>query len=213
VDVNTHGSAWHPCQATCYGRRIKRATTPPCAAGLARAQEHPAHGALHGACAGSVQGFLAMTMRLERTPICRLSVLLPESRYLLVAGVILAAGNKVPNVDFGVWGFAGNKPGHIALPSRPSSHCRRQERCRHGERSREMALKHRKGPDKKEPEDYRWLAERVRETAQTVSCAERWMKLRMDRSMGTGTCVVHAPNRGCGDAARTGGNVQEGRGK
>jgi sigma54-dependent transcription regulator len=36
-------------------------------------------------------------------------------------------------------------------------------------KSLEMALKHRTGPDKKEPEDYRWLAERVRETAQTVS--------------------------------------------
>jgi integrase len=33
------------------------------AAGMARPQEHPAHGALHRAGAGSVQGFLAIVVR------------------------------------------------------------------------------------------------------------------------------------------------------
>jgi hypothetical protein len=32
-----------------------------------------------------------------------------------------------------------------------------------------MPLKHKTGPDKKGPDDYRRLAERIRETAQTVS--------------------------------------------
>jgi hypothetical protein len=37
-----------------------------CGRRLGWAQEHPAHGALHRAGAGSVQGFLAMMMRLEK---------------------------------------------------------------------------------------------------------------------------------------------------
>src|SRR5262245_28203617 len=68
---------------------------------MARAQEHPAHGALHRTCAGSVQGFLAIGRRAiplnsERTaPVKanqRLTVANPRPRRHWAATVISASG-------------------------------------------------------------------------------------------------------------------------
>jgi hypothetical protein len=58
--TSAHAATW---LWLCPGERGPRHTG---ATGLARSQEHPAHGALHRAGAGSVQGFLAMMMRLEK---------------------------------------------------------------------------------------------------------------------------------------------------
>jgi hypothetical protein len=49
----------------------------------ARAQEHPAHGALHGDGAGSVQGFLAMRAGLL--------VRLMGARFVVLAALIVVA--------------------------------------------------------------------------------------------------------------------------
>src|SRR5262245_13651234 len=53
-DPSANAAAW---LRLCPGKRWPRHAG---ATGLARAQEHPAHGALHRAVAASVQGFLAL---------------------------------------------------------------------------------------------------------------------------------------------------------
>src|SRR5262245_5443237 len=54
-DTSAHAASW---LRLCSSQRRPRHTG---AAGLAGAQEHPAHGALHRAVAASVQGLLALT--------------------------------------------------------------------------------------------------------------------------------------------------------
>src|SRR5262249_23636725 len=63
-DTSAHAATW---LRLCPGERGPRHTG---ATGLARAQEHPAHGALHRAVAASVQGLLALLDRRSRHRSC-----------------------------------------------------------------------------------------------------------------------------------------------
>src|SRR5262249_39080654 len=61
-DTSAHAAAW---LGLCPSQRRPRHTG---ATGLARPQEHPAHGALHRAVTASVQGLLALIERLSSPP-------------------------------------------------------------------------------------------------------------------------------------------------
>src|SRR5262245_41776097 len=64
-DTSAHAAAWLRLRPSQRRPRHTGAT------GLARAQEHPAHGALHRTCAGQVQELLAIGVRGDRRDVGR----------------------------------------------------------------------------------------------------------------------------------------------